>query len=157
MISLVSLVNKSWSDKEYHSLLPLASWALIAWSFEVLHVISPALRLQVVHCKFCFVDRRWLYGEKLRSNSPSAGKFSRLTINSDSNQIWPITMHLNTVMNQSHLALQPSKRGEKSRTKFTCAVTSDWQQNQYVCRHWLDHGPRAFCPVTEQLCQRQKK
>lgn len=114
MISLVSLVNKSWSDKEYHSLLPLASWALIAWSFEVLHVISPALRLQVVHCKFCFVDRRWLYGEKLRSNSPSAGKFSCLTINSDSNQIWPITMHLNTVMNQSHLALQPSKRG-KSR------------------------------------------
>ena len=38
-----------------------------------------------------------------------------------------------------------------------CAIASDWQQNEYLCRHWLDQGPRAVCVVTEQLSQRQKK
>ena len=36
-------------------------------------------------------------------------------------------------------------------------VTSNWQQNQYLCRHWLDQGPCAVCVVTEQLSQWQKK
>lgn len=52
-------------------------------TFKVLYVISPALCLHFVHWKFCFVDRRWLYGEKLRINSQSAGKFSHVTITSE--------------------------------------------------------------------------
>lgn len=78
----------------------------IALSFQVVYVISRALG-HVVDCKFCFVDRRWLYGEKLRSSSQTAGKISRLPKSTKSNQIWPITMHLNTVINQSHLTVQP--------------------------------------------------
>ena len=68
-------------NHEATSLLPLTAEPL-----EVLYVISPALR-HVVNCKFFFVGRRWLYGEKLRFNSQSAGKISRLTITSESNQI----------------------------------------------------------------------